>query len=384
MSGVGGAGMDCERLREAGAELALGILPARERAEAVAHLDRCPDCRAYVERLTAVGDGLLGLLPGAEPPVGFETRVVRAMPPAPEASASRSSAPETSASRSSAPEAQAAPGQPAAPRSRIRRSWIRRSWIRRSWAPRPGEQRAGEHRPEDRHPQEYRSEDRRAEDRRARERRAGEYQAEDRWAGEHRSKDRQAGDRQAENRGAEDRPPRDPRSHAHPPHTRPSPAHPSRMRRFRLAVGGVVAALVFGFGGWAVGTVVEGAPPAPRVVTPAPHVLEAALLSAGGSPVGRIYAHPADATDATGGKGWVYMSVDLGDRTADGPVRCLLVRADGSAVPLGSFPVRAGYGYWGAPTPVDPGTLSGARLVAADGTVLATAHFAGAGGAATR
>ncbi|MFE0650971.1 anti-sigma factor family protein [Streptomyces sp. NPDC059534] len=252
--------MDCERLREEGAELALGILPARERAEAVAHLDRCPDCRAYVERLTAVGDGLLGLLPGAEPPVGFESRVVRAIAPAP---ASAPSAPVSAASAPTAPTA-------------------------------------------------------------ARRRRQG--------------------------------------------------------RRFRIAAAGVATALAFGFGGWAVGTVVEGAP---RMVSPAPsHILEAALVSpdrAGSDrEVGRIYAHPAD---ATGGNGWVYMSVDLGDgRAADGPVRCLLVRADGSVVSLGSFPVTAGYGYWGAPTSVDPGTLSGARLVAADGTVLATARFPGADG----
>ncbi|MER5207526.1 hypothetical protein [Streptomyces sp. NPDC002825] len=138
----------------------------------------------------------------------------------------------------------------------------------------------------------------------------------------------------------------------------------------------MATALAFGFGGWAVGTAVQGAPP---VVAPAPQVLEAALVSSDGTgrEVGRIYAHPAD---GAGGNGWVYMSVDLGEgRAGDGPVRCLLVRADGSAVSLGSFPVRAGYGYWGAPAPVDPGTVSGARLVAPDGTVLATAHFAGAG-----
>ncbi|MFF5713822.1 anti-sigma factor family protein [Streptomyces sp. NPDC012756] len=250
--------MDCERLREEGAELALGVLPARERAEAVAHLDRCPDCRAYVERLTAVGDGLLGLL-GAEPPVGFESRVVRAMAPAPEAPAL-------------APEA---PASPPAARRRVRR------------------------------------------------------------------------------------------------------------HRFRIAAAGVATAVAFGFGGWAVGTVVESAP---QVVAPSPRVLEAALVSpdragdGSGREVGRIFAHPGD---ATGGNGWVYMSVDLGDGPAPaGPVRCLLVRADGSTVALGSFPVSGGYGYWGAPAPVDPHTLSGARLVAADGTVLATAHFSGTGGTA--
>ncbi|MGW4598465.1 zf-HC2 domain-containing protein [Streptomyces argyrophyllae] len=70
---------NCEKLRELGAELALGVLPGRERAEAVAHLDRCADCREYVRQLTLVGDRLAGLLPDREPPPGFDTRVARGL-----------------------------------------------------------------------------------------------------------------------------------------------------------------------------------------------------------------------------------------------------------------------------------------------------------------
>ncbi|WP_328763537.1 MULTISPECIES: zf-HC2 domain-containing protein [unclassified Streptomyces] len=85
--------MTCEQLKEVDAELALGILPARERARAVAHLDHCPGCRGHVEQLALVGDGLLALLPGTEPPVGFESRVTAALqptpPPAPEAAPTR-------------------------------------------------------------------------------------------------------------------------------------------------------------------------------------------------------------------------------------------------------------------------------------------------------
>ncbi|MFE6841368.1 anti-sigma factor family protein [Streptomyces sp. NPDC057686] len=76
--------MTCEQLRELDAELALDILPARERARAVAHLDRCPGCREHIEQLALVGDGLLGLLPGTEPPVGFESRVTAHLQPAPQ------------------------------------------------------------------------------------------------------------------------------------------------------------------------------------------------------------------------------------------------------------------------------------------------------------
>jgi len=66
----------CERLREVGAELALGVLPARDRAAALAHLQECPACESYLGELTALGDRLVGLVPGVEPPVGFEQRVL--------------------------------------------------------------------------------------------------------------------------------------------------------------------------------------------------------------------------------------------------------------------------------------------------------------------
>ncbi|NUP24655.1 MAG: hypothetical protein HOZ81_53115 [Streptomyces sp.] len=218
--------MECERLREQDAELALGVLPARERAEAVAHLDRCPDCREHIERLTVVGDGLLALLPGAEPPVGFESRVVRAL-------------------------------------------------------------------------------------------------------------------------GA-------------------APAPKRRRYRLRLAAAAVAAALACGFGGWAVGTLIEAAP-APVSQRTDGGLREAALVS-DGHDVGRIYVHAED-------EGWVYMSVDLDGSSRSGQVRCLLVHADGSTVPVGSFPLKDGYGSWGGPTRTDPTTLTGARLTAPDGSVLATASF---------
>jgi hypothetical protein len=66
----------CERFREVGAELALGVLPARDRAAAMAHLQECPACESYLGELTALGDRLVGLVPGVEPPVGFEQRVM--------------------------------------------------------------------------------------------------------------------------------------------------------------------------------------------------------------------------------------------------------------------------------------------------------------------
>ncbi|MFF3325083.1 hypothetical protein [Streptomyces sp. NPDC002889] len=66
----------CHELRENGAELALGVLPARERAAAVAHLQHCSACREHVRELARTVDGLVDLVPGCEPPVGFEGRVL--------------------------------------------------------------------------------------------------------------------------------------------------------------------------------------------------------------------------------------------------------------------------------------------------------------------
>src|SRR5260370_809416 len=68
--------MSCAMLADVAAELALGVVTGRERADAIEHLDRCEACREDVRKLMATGDELLGLLPLAEPPAGFETRVL--------------------------------------------------------------------------------------------------------------------------------------------------------------------------------------------------------------------------------------------------------------------------------------------------------------------
>ncbi|MGP7997845.1 MAG: hypothetical protein ACLPKI_11045 [Streptosporangiaceae bacterium] len=68
--------MSCQEFSGVAAELALGVLTGRERADALAHLDHCDACRETVRQLTMTGEGLVGLLPGLEPPPGFETRVM--------------------------------------------------------------------------------------------------------------------------------------------------------------------------------------------------------------------------------------------------------------------------------------------------------------------
>ncbi|MGH9072462.1 MAG: hypothetical protein ACRDX8_15240, partial [Acidimicrobiales bacterium] len=53
-----------------------------ERANALAHLDACASCRELVQDMANIGDSLLALAPEAEPPVGFEGRVLAGAQPA--------------------------------------------------------------------------------------------------------------------------------------------------------------------------------------------------------------------------------------------------------------------------------------------------------------
>ncbi|MEW2297008.1 hypothetical protein ABZ719_30640 [Streptomyces sp. NPDC006743] len=238
----------CEKLREIGAELALCVLPGRERAGAVAHLEGCADCREHVRQLTEAGDRLIGLLPGSEPPVGFETRVAQAL-----------------------------------------------------------------------------------------------------------------------TQGAQRR-----EGRARPRVTGPL----GRRIRPRVAAAATAFVLAVGFGGWSVGTAVETtlAGPAPSSADRGTGLLWGGLTSARpapGRPAGEVYAHP-------GSPGWVYMTVDLtaAGTPYTGKVTCVLVRQDGGTVRAGTFDLYDGKGAWGASAPpLDHSALAGARLTAADGTVLASTHF---------
>ena len=73
----------CAQVNEAAAEFALGILAPDERESVEAHLQRCPTCRLEVESMQSVGTQLLDLVPGTEPPLGFDRRVLSRVKPAP-------------------------------------------------------------------------------------------------------------------------------------------------------------------------------------------------------------------------------------------------------------------------------------------------------------
>jgi hypothetical protein len=73
MSAVG-----CAEVRELAPELALGIVGGPQRADALQHAAECGPCRALVSELAQAADALPLLAAEAEPPPGFEDRVLSA------------------------------------------------------------------------------------------------------------------------------------------------------------------------------------------------------------------------------------------------------------------------------------------------------------------
>jgi hypothetical protein len=274
--------MSCEELAEVAAELALGVLTGRERATAIGHLDNCDECREDVRQLMVTGEQLLELLPPAEPPAGFETRV-----------------------------------------------------LARLGLPAPAQSEAGEE--EDNYP-----------------RLISQGGGTPGRRGPVRDSTRPRADRHSGGRPG-----------AAPPSAPPAgpggTKRPGRMRRVLAAAAVGLAVIVAGLGGWRI-----GAGTAPAANSAAGPLTSASLLSATHQSVGQIFVY-------SGTSQWVYMSVDM--ETGNEPVTCQLVGKDGQVTKIGTFQLADGYGAWGSPNPGNVGTLAGARLVSADGTVLATATF---------
>lgn len=66
----------CETARESLAELALGALRGEELHRVSAHVEHCSECRREVTSMLPVASRLLELVPGTEPPLGFDRRVL--------------------------------------------------------------------------------------------------------------------------------------------------------------------------------------------------------------------------------------------------------------------------------------------------------------------
>jgi hypothetical protein len=247
--------MTCMELADVAAELALGVLTGRERAMAVAHLDDCDTCREDVRQFMATGEQLVELLPPAEPPAGFETRVLERLGlPVPVTQDAHSS-----------------------PVSRRENNPRRRKSTRAAPPSRPGG-------------------------------------------------------------------------------TRPV----GRMRRTLAAAAVGLAVIAAGLGGWRIGV---GTSPSSATGP----LTAASLLSVTQQSVGKVFVY-------SGTPSWLYMSVD-DIESGQQAVTCQVIGTNGQVTTIGSFQLADGYGAWGSPDPENVGTLTGARLVSATGTVLATATF---------
>jgi anti-sigma factor RsiW len=69
----------CEQYSNDLAEVALGVLTGRERAQVLAHVESCPRCADELEHLSRVADTVVQSAPEMEPPLGFEVRLFERM-----------------------------------------------------------------------------------------------------------------------------------------------------------------------------------------------------------------------------------------------------------------------------------------------------------------
>jgi hypothetical protein len=148
---------------------------------------------------------------------------------------------------------------------------------------------------------------------------------------------------------------------------RPRATERARQRWFRRA-GPLVAAaaaavlLLVGIG---VGSLVmpRGAQNQQQSASPD---LATAQLTSHGQVLGEVMTSP-------GNPAWMFMTIN--ENAWSGKVRCEVTLAGGTTHTVGTFTLSAGYGAWGAPLTSPAGDVRSARLVAADGTVVASAQF---------
>jgi anti-sigma-K factor RskA len=269
--------MSCDEFAEVAAELALGVLTGRERAAALAHLDGCESCREHVRELTMAGDELLALLPAAEPPAGFESRVLDRL-------------------GFTAPAQQ--PSAVASPPSDVRvltDRANRRADRQNQPANRPPDQPAN--RPPDR------------------------------------------------------------------PVGRPAGRPRNTFSRRLLAAAAVAVALIGGGVGWGLRDAT-----APAASSTSSALSTAALVTGDHRTVGQVFVYNSSPW-------WMYMSVNM-EGQGNATVTCQLEMANGHFQNVGQFRLTNGYGAWGSsPYTAGPGAILGARVLSANGTVLATATF---------
>ena len=143
-------------------------------------------------------------------------------------------------------------------------------------------------------------------------------------------------------------------------------AAPERQRRrlWRSSVLSVAAAVIvlLGFG---IGTLAnlrggnnQDRPPTVN--------LTAAKLTSHGHVLGEVMI-------SAGNPAWMFMTID--DSSWSGTVTCAVTLSGGKVETIGAFKLSGGYGAWGAPLTSPAGNVRAARLVAPNGTILASAQL---------
>ena len=151
-----------------------------------------------------------------------------------------------------------------------------------------------------------------------------------------------------------------------PPNT-PASRPPGRPRksfsRRLLAAAAVAVALIGGGVGWGLRDAT-----APAATSAQAALSTAALVTSDHQNVGQVFVYNRSPW-------WTYMSVNM-EGQGSVTVTCQLEMADGNFQNVGKFRLTDGYGSWGSsPYTAGPGAILGARLLSANGTVLATATF---------
>lgn len=146
-------------------------------------------------------------------------------------------------------------------------------------------------------------------------------------------------------------------------------AHRRRRTTLLTAAAAAVVVVAAGTGGVAADMALRHSAPsaaAPAPSTPAIQHLRSGTFTIDGNNAGQIFLYH-------GSPPWVYMSVVTQQPY---PVAiCQLERKDGTFEPVGQVDLSREYAHWGGPVRMDTTSVTGARLVTADGTVIATAKL---------
>lgn len=142
----------------------------------------------------------------------------------------------------------------------------------------------------------------------------------------------------------------------------PTPRQPRRSRRASALVAAAAVMVLLGFGLGSLTTARGGG----NQKQSATAGFTAANLTSHGSVLGKVIISP-------GSPAWIFMTLSRG--TGSGEVKCDVTVAGGKVETIGVFKISGGYGAWDAPLRSPADAVRSAQLIAANGTILASARL---------